>query len=211
MLLAWLNQAQCSSRRDNQFASPQKHAAFSYWGTNDEECNAPSNTYDDNRHGRGDGTNNPKNPEAGDTNPDGTTRPYILQEFDTFGSAIASPAGRRLSWRIEIDRVDDATSPDDRKYKLRAWLKPYAELQDEHGVTYYVCKDANGVTFDDTSRKFNNNNDHPPDFQQTVMLNQDWHGKFDRILFGWTQGTGGLTQSISIRNFKIDFKNKYDF
>jgi len=43
------------------------------------------------------------------------------------------------------------------------------------------------------------------------MLNQDWHGKFDRILFGWTQGTVGLTQSISIRNFKIDFKNKNDF
>jgi hypothetical protein len=188
------------SRRDNTFSSPQKHAAFSYWGTNSSTCSSPSsNTYDDNRHGSGDGTNNPKNPEGGDTNSDGTS-PYVIRDFDNTGTVVASPAGRRWSFRLEIDRVDDPTSADYRKYKLRAWMKPYA-----------AYTDSNSVALDDTSKKFNLNNDYPPDFQQTIALTQSWHDKFDRILFGWTQGTGGLNQMISIRNIKIDFKNKNDF
>ncbi|MBU0768307.1 MAG: pilus assembly PilX N-terminal domain-containing protein [Proteobacteria bacterium] len=193
------NVAQGSSRRDSLFTSPQKHASFTYWGTNDIICTGLSNTYDDNRHGNGD-ANNPKNPENGDTNLDGT-KPYIIQDYNIFGTDTTVPAvGKRLSFRLEIDRIDDTISADYRNYKLRAWLKAYA-----------VYQDSNGVTLDDTSKKFNQNNDFPPDFQQTITLTQDWHDKFDRMLFGWTQGTGGLTQTIAIRNFKIDFKSKNDF
>ncbi|HOG06788.1 MAG: hypothetical protein M0P04_03300 [Syntrophales bacterium] len=190
--------AQCGSRKDSAFSSPQKHAALTYWGTNAIEC--VSNTLDDNRHGNGDGMNDPENPENGDLNPDGTTRPYMIQDFNSFGTDVSSPTGKKLSFRLEIDRVDDSTSADYRKYKIRSWLKPYA-----------VYMDSNGVTLDDTSRKFNKNNDYPPDFQQTITLTPTWHEKFDRILFGWTQGTGGSTQTVVITNFKIDFKNKNDF
>ncbi|MFA4915107.1 MAG: hypothetical protein WC560_00370 [Syntrophales bacterium] len=191
----------CNSRKDISFISPVKHAAFSYWGTdNTSECSPQSNTYDDNRHGRGD-ANNPKNPENGDTNPDGTY-PFMIRDFDSFGYPISSPAGRMLSFRLEIDRVDNPISPDYRKYKLRAWLKAYA-------VAGY--QDSNGVKLDDTSKKFNQNGDYPPSFQQTITLNQTWHDKFDRIIFGWTQATGGLTQTVTIRKFEINFKNSNDF
>jgi len=195
------NVPQGSSRKDSLFTSPQKHASFMYWGNNNLQCSSSqSNTYDDNRHGNGNGTTDPKNPTNGDTNPDGTTYPYMIRDYDTFGTAITSPAGRRLSFRLEIDRVDDTTSADYRKYKMRAWLKPYA-----------VYTDSNGAMLDDTSKKFNKNGDYPPDLQQTITLTQTWHDKFDRILFGWTQATGGLTQTVVLRNFKIDFKNKNDF
>ena len=188
------------SRNDLAFSS-SKHSTFVYWGDNLYYCSPSSNTYDDNRHGNGNGTTDPKNPDGSDINPDGTTYPYMIQDFDSFGTVIASPAGRKLSFRLEIDRVDDTTSPDYRKYKMRVWLKPYA-----------VYTDSNGVTFDDTSKKFNQNNDYPPDFQQTMTLQQTWHDIFDRILFGWTQATDSTnTQTVIIRNFTIDFKNKNDF
>jgi hypothetical protein len=100
-----------------------------------------------------------------------------------------------LSFRLEIDRVNDT-----REYKLRAWLKPYD-----------VYIDTNSIALDDTSKKFNKNDDYPPDFQQTITLLQDWHDKFDRMIFGWTQGTSGETQLVTIRNIKVDFKNENDF
>jgi len=171
---------------------------LAYWGTNAIEC--VSNTLDDNRHGNGDGTNDPKNPASGDLNPDGTTRPYVIHDFETEGTGVTSPTGKKWSFRLEIDRIDDSASADYRKYKIRVWLKPYA-----------VYTDSNGVKLDDTSQKFNKNNDFSPDFQQTITLSQTWHDNFDRILFGWTQGTGGLSQTVTITNFRIDFKNKNDF
>ena len=193
--------AQCDSRNDSAFISPHKHAALAYWGTNATVCE--SNTLDDNRHGNG-GENDPKNPENGDSNPDDGTLPYMLRDFEKFGTIFFSWPnwGRKLAFRMEIDRVDDPASPDYRKYKIRAWLKLYA-----------VYTDSNGVTLDDTSRKFNqnNDNDYKPNFQQTITLNETWHESFDRILFGWTQGTGELSQTVTITNFRIDFKNKNDF
>jgi hypothetical protein len=183
----------CGSRLDSSFAPPQKHSAFTYWGTNSITC--LSNTYDDNRHGEGDGTNDPKNPQGSDTIGDG----YRTYDFNNDG--FSSPPRRVWSFRLEIDRVDNATSADYRKYKLRAWLKPYA-----------VYTDSNGVKLDDTSKKFNQKNDYPPDFQQTITLTQTWHDKFDRILFGWTQGTGGSTQNVDLLpNRSVGFKNKNDF
>ena len=201
-----------NSRNDNTF-SGSKHSTSVYWGNNStNNCSGTtSNTYDDNRHGNG-GTNDPKNPDGSDMNPDGTTYPYMIQDFDSFGTVIASPVGRRLSFRLEIDRVDDTTSLDYRKYKMRVWLKPYAVYTDSNGLTYAVYKDSNSVTFDDTSKKFNHNNDYPPDFQQTITLTQTWHDIFDRILFGWTQATDSTNaQTVIIRNFTIDFKNQNDF
>ena len=194
-----------NSRNDLTFSS-SKHSTFVYWGDNQNHCSPSSNTYDDNRHGNGNGTTDPKNPDGSDINPDGTTYPYMIQDFDSFGTVIASPIGRRLSFRLEIDQVDNT-----RQYKMRVWLKPYAVYQDSNGVTYYVYKDSNKVTFDDTSKKFNQNNDYPPDFQQTITLTQTWHDIFDRILFGWTQATDSTnTQTVIIRNFTIDFKNQND-
>lgn len=183
----------CSSRLDSSFADPHKHSAFIYWGTNSITCS--SNTYDDNRHGEGDGTNDPKNSVGSDAIGNG----YRTYDFDSDG--FSSPPRRVWSFRMEIDRVDNATSADYRKYKLRAWLKPYA-----------VYTDSNGVSLDDTSKKFNKNNDYPPEFQQTITLTQAWHDKFDKILFGWTQGTGGSTQKIDLlSNRRYSFKNKNDF
>jgi hypothetical protein len=193
------------SRNDLTFAST-KHSTFVYWGDNLNYCAPSSNTYDDNRHGNGNGTTDPKNPDGTDINS------YMIQDFDSFGTGIASPVGRKLSFRLEIDRVDDTTSADYRKYKMRVWLKPYVVYLDSNGVTYAVYKDSNKVTFDDTSKKFNQNNDYPPDFQQTITLTQTWHDNFDRILFGWTQATDSTnTQTVIISNFRIDFKNQNDF
>jgi len=176
----------CNSRADWTFGD--KHSAFIFWGNNSILCSSPaSNTYDDNRHGSGDGVNDPQNP----TN----VGSYIIVSYDTI-------SGGRMAFRLEIDRVDDSTSVDYRKYKMRAWLKVY-------NVNGY--QDSNGVRFDDTSTKYNKNNDDPPSFQQTIAMTQVWHDQFDRMTFGWTQGTGASCQVVVLRNFKIDFKNTNDF
>jgi len=233
------NPAVCApnSRNDNTFSN-SKHSTFVYWGDNNppstpNTCTDTSKTHDDNRHRAGGGPtdpNDPQNPYGCINQPLGTinkcgmtpdcginsdclTYPYMIQDFDSFGTVITSPfIGMWLSFRLEIDRVDDATKADYRQYKMRVWLKPYAVYLDSNGVTYAVYKDKNKVTFDDTSQKFNKNNDYPPDFQQTITLTQTWHNNFDRILFGWTQATDSTnTQTVIIRNFTIDFKNRNDF
>lgn len=187
------NVCSSGSRNDSTFSSPFKHISLVFWGTQDGgSCDNGSGTfissitYDDNRHGIGsvDGSN-PINPQ----NSDGDGNGFKKIDFGASGSR---------SFRIEIDRVDDATNLDYRKYKIRAWLKTY-------NVNGY--KDSNNVNFDDTSIKYSDN----PTFQKTITLTQPWHDKFDRMIFGFTQATGGSTQNITVDNFKIDFKNSNDF
>jgi len=177
----------CNSRYDSSFSSLSQHVSLMYWGDETSACSHPTrNPYDDNRHGAGSGSN-PRNPLGTDSGD------YKGFQTISFG---ASP--NHYSFRVEIDRVDDSLSADYRKYKMRAWLKAYQ-------VSGY--QDSSGVSMDDTSKKYGAN----PTFQQTITLSQDWHNEFDRILFGWTQATGGLTQTVAILNFKIDFKNNNDF
>jgi hypothetical protein len=182
----------CNSRYDRSFASP--HASLIYWGGNTvpEACNSTNyNTYDDNKHGVGD-SKSPINPQ----NSDGAGNGFKIYNFGASGS---------LSFRIEIDRVDvpdaNPANPNSGMYKIRVWLTPLNANR----------KDLNGAYFNDTSIKYNNTGDDAPTFQKTISLDSGWHNKFDRILFGWTQGTGGSTQVVNITNFKIDFKNKNDF
>ena len=197
-----------NSRNDNTFwllAPPSlnnpiflgKHSTFVYWGDNQNYCSTGSNTYDDNRHGAGIPPDNPKNPDGSDINPGGTTYPYMIQDFDTFGTVITPPPNgiSMLSFRLEIDRMANG------QYKMRAWLKPYA-------VAGYP--DSNNVMLNDTSKKYS----AAPTFQQTITMSQasGWHDNFDRILFGWTQATDpNYPQTVNIQHFQIDFKNRNDF
>jgi hypothetical protein len=165
-----------------------------YWGTNTTgPCGSTTEgkyTYDDNRHGNGDGTTNPRNPLGTDT---GDTKGFMRINFND----VITYAGK-LSFRVELDRLNDGT------YKIYGWVKKYSES----GYT-----DADGVKFNDTSQRYNKSNDsfHLPNFKQQAQFSTDWHNKFDRMIFGWTQGTGGSTQKVTIKNFQIDFKNINDF
>jgi hypothetical protein len=189
--------ATCSTRMDDLFASPKKHATFSYWGNNTDLCSTPSsNTYDDNRHGEGSG-DNPRNPDN-TANPD-STLPYYLRDFATVPGTTLDTG--RMVFRLEIDRIDILPAGGG-TYKMRAWIRDYTICQ------LSGCPDSNGVFLNDTSKKYYSD---PPNFQQTITLTQYWHDRFDRMLFGWTQATGGLTQNVRLSNFKIDFKNKNDF
>ena len=198
-----LSMCNSNSRNDDTF-SLSKHSTFVYWGDNLNHCFPSKNTYDDNRHGDGGSTGNPKNPDGNDTNIDGTFPFFpVSSGFDVFG--YATPTVGRLSFRLEIDRIDDPVSAgDNNTYKLQAWIMPY----NSNGYP-----DGSGVTLYDTSLHYNKNSDvsKRPTFQQTITLNHTWHGMFDRIIFGWTQATGARVQNVIISNFKVDFKNMNDF
>lgn len=181
------------SRNDLAFSSG-KHSTFVYWGDNLYYCSPSSNTYDDNRHGNGNITDDPKNPDGSNAGAF-----YLINYDDPIHAG-------RLVYRMEIDRIDIPPVPPASvgggTYIMRVWMQDYANC------IINGCPDSNGVMLNDTSKKYSN----APTFQQTVTMSQasGWHEKFDRILFGWTQSTTN-PQAVIISNFTINFKNKNDF
>jgi hypothetical protein len=43
----------------------------------------------------------------------------------------------------------------------------------------------------------------------SLRLDPVYHADLDRILFGFTQGTGGSTQHITVKNFELFFLRRY--
>ena len=190
-----------NSRNDLTFSSSKHSTFFVYWGDNGYYCSPiTSNTYDDNRHGAGISTDNPKNPDGSDINSDGTL-PYMTINYN------ALIHNGRLVFRMEIDRIDiPLTSGGGGTYIMRVWMYDYTDCSSDG------CPDSpiNGVFLNDTSQKYSKT----PTFQQTITMTKasGWHEKFDKMLFGWTQATDSTnTQTVIIRNFTIDFKNQNDF
>lgn len=153
-----------------------QHISLLYWGTSSgsDVCFTGNNRryhhiMDDNTHGRGGSSGDPRNPDT-----------HLTGLYA--GSSLLS--NKTLHVRTEIHRATIAGSNKGR-YILKVWFTE-APPSDE---------------FKDTSAS----HDATPDIAQTITLNSDWHEDFSRIIFGFTQATGGTTQNIAISDFKLHF------
>ncbi len=180
------------SRNDSPLGSSfRNHIAQVFWGdrTIAGACstagiNYPKSSYDDNRHGAGgtgDDPDNASNPSSG------------YYQGHKNGSYNWLEDGELHNMRIEIDRSDKPAGGGSGLYKTKVW------------IDCKNCTDDELKNYKDITQNFT---DKPPRIDTSsapVELSATDHRNMDRILFGFTEATGGKTQIVHLTNFKIFF------
>lgn len=88
-----------------------------------------------------------------------------------------------MNFRIEVQRSEEMNANGFYEYSIKSWVD---------------CENCDNV-----SRDFK---DAPPTLNRTIELKESLHEKFERFLFGWTMGTGGASQEITLSDFRISFR-----
>jgi hypothetical protein len=104
--------------------------------------------------------------------------------------------------RIEVTRAtvpSGSTYP----YNIKAWVD--CEGSCCSGSTCSATCPAGELTAFQNIFSAYTNTSYPPKINRTVQLSSTDHSNFEKMIFGWTEGTGGATQNIEISNFKIHF------
>lgn len=160
------------------------HAAFVFWGSN-TVSGCTSNTYDDNRHGAGAGNAsepiNSYNFTGGSNGRDGF---YVRSS----GSSNWLKGGSRGYIRYELDRPSRANADGNYVYTERAWT--------------YNASDTRPGNMNNCTATVTAN----PTLVRTFALTPALHNQLTKVFFGWTEGTGGATQFVTLYNFRLAFK-----
>jgi hypothetical protein len=175
------------------------------WSTDtisDFDCGTGAASYDDNRHGAGAGTTNiPRNslnndPGSGDDGYHQVTKVPFNPNW------LEDGALHRL--RMELIRplilAEDGQIDTDYDYQIKIWI-------DCDG-----CTASEQAQFQDVEATFTA---FSPQIELTLQngnpleLSQAVHDNLNRVLFGFTQGTGGATQNITLRNLEVYFLQQY--
>lgn len=183
----------CPPASNNRNDATGDHMAYVFWGDNSSECSgygtsAGQKSYDDNRHGAGSGgVNEPRNSLSTDT--------YSYFSGGSWGSSWLERTVA-YAFRIEIRR---SAGTGNYNYEVKSWIK---ECPD------FACTAYTEGPFGNTKVAYTADN---PTIRRTVadgnqiVLDSTYHSKFDKFIFGWTAATGGATQNITIKNFKLYF------
>jgi hypothetical protein len=209
----------CSSGR----ADPNNlnHMALMFWGDNKTgNCGAGCTSclqasYDDNVHGIcTSGCTNPGPPNS--TSGDGTGG-YCQRTGGKVGSYNWMEDGQTHLARVEVTRATSAVGGT-YAYNIKAWIDCEAVcITDGSSCTNCCsgtsCNSCTAYEINNFQNIFDQYYDSanprpwsaPPKINRTVQLSAADHANFNKILFGFTEGTGGAVQNILISNFRIYF------
>jgi len=220
--------APCSSaRNDNNHSydtngangSTSNHLALMFWGANPasttmcDRNSAAGNTYpkapmDDTYHSAGDGsTSNPYN-SAVSGNGSGLGGYYERSRSSNGGTYNWMEDNKWHRARIEVIRNPTAYT-----YQIKVWV----DCETTSGST--TCPAGEYVYFQDIYTPYNTctgtctgtvcsngtGSCYLPKINRTVTLTQTYSSMLDTILFGFTEGSGLVTQNVSIANFAVYF------
>ncbi|MGE4299423.1 MAG: hypothetical protein AB7E47_15510 [Desulfovibrionaceae bacterium] len=176
-----------SGNRNDPSAFYTDTMAFVYWGDDEEDhCSPSSNTWDDNRHGDG-LSYTPLAPYNWRLDSNSSDAVF----YGTLAGQTFAPAdsGGRYIVRMEVSRNETATTSTGRyRYILKAWVK-----RDQTAFS----------NFYDTERDYTA---EAPTIMDTIELTESYHDLFDNILIGWTEGTGGAQQQLTLLKFDLAFR-----
>lgn len=181
-----------SSRNDHA----DNHMALMFWGQDSAaltgNCsisgtNYVKHTFDDNRHAEGTG-NNPTNSYHGD----GSGGYYSVAKGSNTYNWLED--NQWHSYRMEVIRnlAPQASGANAGKYayNIKAW------------VDCPSCTEQQLSAFQNLPIAFDAKT---PQINRTVYLTAAQHTAFSTMLFGFTEATGGSTQTVGIRNFNVYF------
>ncbi len=167
---------------------------------------AGSYTYDDNRHGVG--TNPAKNDSDG----------LIYYSGVNW-------AGNPFAFRAEVERDLVKNGDGTYDYTITSWLKYCStpdckEYFDDDYYTDNPSANSDNLYFSDTSRflchdasddKCDSGKVNTPTLEYTIALTQEEHERFDTMMFGFTEATGGSTQTATYSEFILQFIKDNDY
>ncbi len=110
--------------------------------------------------------------------------------------------------RLEIHRDHNQTNANGNyNYLLKFWLRPCYDEEDNGTQTPAAnCTNVRGTFFENTRFNYEPYNHLSTEYlNRTVELTPTHHEQFNRMLFGWTEATGGATQSAVFRDFQLSF------
>ena len=181
------------------------HIALMLWGKNPAStfmCYSGSNagssypqaSMDDTYHGAGDGS---------------TSNPYN-SSLSGYGSGLGgyyersrSANGGTYNWMEDTGwhrvRLEVLRNPTAYTYQIKVWVD--CEINNS---PFTACTAGEYVYFQDIYTPYSNAS-YPPKINRTVTLSETYSNMLNNILFGFTEGSGTVTQTISITNFSIYF------
>ncbi|PKN89200.1 MAG: hypothetical protein CVU51_01440 [Deltaproteobacteria bacterium HGW-Deltaproteobacteria-1] len=157
------------------------HMALIFWGDNPgSNCctGVPNISYDNNIHGAGTWGSAavPRNSATADSTADGSRGYYEA------GSSTWLNTNAKHPFRIEVTRASTTNTNGNYEYNVKAWID---------------CTGCNNVKAAYSAST--------PQIDRTIELTPALHTNFNKMIFGFTEGTGGALQNILISNFIISF------
>ncbi|MCF8053562.1 MAG: PQQ-binding-like beta-propeller repeat protein [Desulfobacterales bacterium] len=107
--------------------------------------------------------------------------------------------------RMEITRSTTVNSRNKYEYTLKMWLR---QCKDQACIQDTADRTVVGSYFEDTRIAYEA---REPYLEQTIELCEADHLAFDTFIFGYTQGTGGAVQRITITDSQLAFIRPGDF
>jgi hypothetical protein len=183
------------------------HIALMFWGDNKAgNCtvggtSCAQSPYDDNIHNQC--VSSCTNPGPVNSTPgDGGYCQRLNGKVNVGGTTYNwMEDGQTHRVRVEVRRpVRDVAGS--YPYEIKAWVD--CEQPCCSGSTCTSCPESEIAKFQNIFAPYTNES-FPPKISRTVQLSAADHANFEKMIFGWTEGTGGATQNILISNIKLYF------
>jgi hypothetical protein len=175
------------------------HMAYVFWGDNTTECSNKENslTYDDNRHGAGAATD-PVNAVSTDAS---DTTDYFVGLSPSWSADWLYNTTKVYAMRIEVTRASAKNQNNKYFYTINTWIK---RCSSDNISDPTACSEFTGL--DNTKVAYDPDPADPPTLKRIIELDQTFHDKFDKFLFGWTAAAGGASkENLTLSKFQLYF------
>lgn len=180
---------------------PQTHMTYAFWGDNSAsaECSTKDNSrsYDDNRHGAG-SASDPVNAASTDAS---DTTDYFVGLTPAWAADWLYNTTKVYAVRIEVTRASTLNTNSKYYYTINTWIK---RCNSESVGDPTACSEFTGLS--NTKTAYNPDPADSPTLKQTIELDQTFHDKFNKFLFGWTAAAGSASrENLALTNFQLYF------
>ena len=122
--------------------------------------------------------------------------------------------GQLYHFRIEYLRPEIPNAGNEYEYQIKVWIYSESETSSWSAAKMDFFKDVQGTVYDDPVGDATLHVGSPKIVKtikaaNSLKLDPGDHGDLERILFGFTQGTGGKTQHITVKDFNLFFLKRY--
>ena len=188
-----------SGNSDSRADGVRTHMSNTFWGDNTSTCSNRENslTYDDNRHGAGAATD-PVNAISTDAS---DTTDYFIGSTPAWAADWLYNTTKVYAVRIEITRASTLNANSKYFYTINTWIK---RCSSDNISDSTACSEFPGLN--NTKVVYDPNPADPPTLKRIIELDQTFHDKFNKFLFGWTAAAGSASrENLTLSNFQLYF------
>jgi len=122
--------------------------------------------------------------------------------------------GQVYHFRIEYLRPEIPNAGNKYEYQVKVWIFTGGETSSWSAAKLAAFKDVRKTIYDDPLGDSTLHIGNPRIVKtikagNSLQLDPGYHVDLERILFGFTQGTGGRTQYITVKDFELFFLKRY--